>query len=71
MFTLCLFDKKLELRLMVLSALLKIKFGYAKISEPKIGMTMLKTDCINPSQRQYRNPFICWNVCDLNFGWQK
>ena len=47
MFTLCcLFDKKLELRCVV-SFLLEIKFGYAQISVPKIGMPMSKTTCIN------------------------
>ena len=33
---------------MVVSVLLKIKFGHAQISEPKIGIPMLKTACIHP-----------------------
>ena len=33
---------------MVVSVLLKIKFGHAKISMPKIGKPMLKTASINP-----------------------
>ena len=42
MFTLCCcFDqKKMELRLMVISVLLKIKFGHDQISVPKIGLPM-------------------------------
>ena len=35
--------KKLELRLMVVSVLLKIKFGHAHIRVPKIGKPMLET----------------------------
>ena len=38
--------KKLELHLMVVSVLLKIKFRQPKISVPKIGI--LKTACMNP-----------------------
>ena len=37
--------KKLELRIMVVSVLLKIKFGHAQICVPKIG---INTACINP-----------------------
>ena len=51
MFTLrCVVDliKKLQLCLMVVSVLLKIEFGHAQISMPKIGITMSKTACINP-----------------------
>ena len=45
----CWFDKKkLELRLMVVLVLLKMKFGHAQISVPKIGIPMSKTACINP-----------------------
>ena len=33
---------------MVVSVLLKIKFGHTQISVPKIGIPMLKTACINP-----------------------
>ena len=40
--------KKLELRLMEASVLLKIKFGHTQISVPKIGIPMRKTACINP-----------------------
>ena len=40
--------KKLELCLMVVSLLIKIKFGYAQISVPKISIPMLKTACLNP-----------------------
>ena len=40
--------KKLEFCLMVVLVLLKIKFGHAQISVPKIGIPMLKTVCINP-----------------------
>ena len=40
--------KKLELRLMVVSVLLEIKFGHAQISVPKIGIPMSKNACINP-----------------------
>ena len=45
---LLLFDQILELGLMAVSVLLKIKFGHAQISEPKIGMPMSKTVCISP-----------------------
>ena len=34
---------------MVVSVLLKMKFGHALISVPKIGIPMLKLGCINPS----------------------
>ena len=40
--------KKLELDLLVIIILLKIKFGYTQISMPKIGILMLKTDKIYP-----------------------
>ena len=40
--------KKLELCLMAVLVLLKIKFRHAQISVPKIGILMLKTTCINP-----------------------
>ena len=33
---------------MVVSVLLKINFGHAQISVPKIGIPMSKTACINP-----------------------
>ena len=33
---------------MVVLVLLKIKFGHAQISVPKIGTPMSKTACINP-----------------------
>ena len=39
---------KPELRLMVVLVSLKIKFGHAEISVPKMGKPMLKTACINP-----------------------
>ena len=39
--------KKLELCLTVVSVLLKIRFGHAQISVPKVGIQMLKTACIN------------------------
>ena len=45
--------KKLELCLMLVSVLLKIKFGHTQISVPKIGIPMLKTACINLCRR-------CW-----------
>ena len=45
---LLIWSKKLELRLMVVSVLLKIKFGHAQISVPKIGIPMSETTCINP-----------------------
>ena len=32
---------------MLVSVLLKIKFGHAQIRVPKIGILMLKTACIN------------------------
>ena len=38
--------KKLELLIMVV--LLRVKFGHAHISVPKIGVPMSKTACINP-----------------------
>ena len=44
--------KKLELCLMVVSVLLKIKFGHAQISVPKISIPMSKTTCINPCRYQ-------------------
>ena len=40
--------KKLELCSTVVSILLKISFGHAQISVPKIGVLMSKTVCINP-----------------------
>ena len=40
--------KKLELHLMLVSILLKIKFGHAQISVPKIGVPISKTACIDP-----------------------
>ena len=44
----CWFDQKLELRLRIVSVLLKVKFGDNQISVPtKIGIPMLKTACIN------------------------
>ena len=43
--------KKLELRLIVLSVLLKIKIGHAQINVPKIGKPMSKTAFINPWQQ--------------------
>ena len=39
--------KKLELHIMVVSVLLKIKFGHAQICMPKIGIPMSKTACIS------------------------
>ena len=39
--------KKLELCLTVVSVLLKIRFGHALISVPKIGTLMSKTACAN------------------------
>ena len=45
-FVIC--SKKMELRLIVVSVLLKIKFGHAQISVSKIGIPMSKTTCINP-----------------------
>ena len=33
---------------MVVSVLLKMRFGHAQISVPKIGIPMLKLGCINP-----------------------
>ena len=38
---------------MIVLVLLKIKFGHAQITLPKIGIPMLKTACINPS------PYSC------------
>ena len=40
--------KKLELCLMVVSVLLKIKFGHVQISVPKMSILMSTTACINP-----------------------
>ena len=40
--------KKLELCIMVVSVLFRVKFGHAHISVPKIGVPMSKTACINP-----------------------
>ena len=34
--------------MVVFSVLIKIKFGHAQMSVPKIGIPMLKTACINP-----------------------
>ena len=42
---------------MVVSILLKIKFGHTQISVPKIGIPMSKTGCINPS---YIYIYINW-----------
>ena len=44
----CYLIKKQELGSMVVSVLLKIKFGHTQISVPKIGKSRLKTVCINP-----------------------
>ena len=45
----CILDliKKLELCLTVVSVLLKIRFGHAQVSVPKIGIQMSKTACTN------------------------
>ena len=40
--------KKLELHLMVVSNLLKTKFGHTQISEPKISIQMSKTVYTSP-----------------------
>ena len=40
--------KTLEMRLMVVSVFLKIKFRHAQISVPKTGIPMSKSACINP-----------------------
>ena len=40
--------KKLELCLTVVSVLLKIRFGHAQISVPKISVSMLKTALSTP-----------------------
>ena len=40
--------KKLELCITTVSVLLKIRFGHAQISVPKIGTPKLKTACISP-----------------------
>ena len=48
--------EKLELRLTVVSILLKIRFGHSQISVPKIGIPMSKTACINPCQNMNKNP---------------
>ena len=46
---------------MVVSVLLKIKFGHAQISVPKIGIPMSKTACINP--------FLCtFNLLPVSAG---
>ena len=39
--------KKLELRLMLVSVLLKINFGQAQVCVSRIGIPMLKIACIN------------------------
>ena len=61
--------KKLELCLTVVSILLKIRFGHAQISVPKIGTLMSKTACINPCGH-YESSF--WRRCvqqqPLNVG---
>ena len=45
---LLIWSKNLELRLMVVSVLLNIKFMHAQISVPKIGIPMSETTSINP-----------------------
>ena len=40
--------KKLELCITIVSVLLKIRFGHAQISVPKISIPVSKTACINP-----------------------
>ena len=40
--------KALELHLIVISALFKIKFGHTQISVPKVGTPMSKTGSIKP-----------------------
>ena len=45
--------KKMELRLMTVSVLLKIKFRHAQISVPKIGIRMSKTVCSTPGHDLY------------------
>ena len=37
---------------MVVSVLLKIKFGHTQVSVPKIGILMSETACINPSMKR-------------------
>ena len=43
---------------MVASVVIKIKFGPAQISVPKIGTPMSKTACINPCPH-FRADFYC------------
>ena len=50
--------KKLELRLMNVSVLYKIKFGHTQISVPKIDIPMSETACINPCF--YKNASAEW-----------
>ena len=52
--------KKLELRLMNVSVLLKIKFGHTQISVPKVNIPMSETACINPCF--YKNASAEWVV---------
>ena len=40
--------KALELPLLVVIILFKIELGHTQVSEPKIGILMPKTACINP-----------------------
>ena len=40
--------KKLELRLLVVIILFKMKFGHTQISVPKIGKPIRKIACVNP-----------------------
>ena len=52
---------------MVVSVLLKIKFGHTQISVPKIGIPMLKTACINPCIfYTYHANGTCAGMCTCN-----
>ena len=48
MFRLRYLINKLELCLTVVSVFLKVRFGHAQISVPKIGKLMSKTTCNQP-----------------------
>ena len=48
--------------------LLKIKFGHAQISVPKIGIPVLKTACINPCHMMYGSWNMERNIMFGSFG---
>ena len=56
------FIKRMELHLMLVSVLLKIKFGHAQICVPKIGIPMLKIALYQPLTK---GPLFIQSIFDI------